>query len=87
MDEVKFKLNYDPNLIEDVIKTHIRNTAKEIIKIRPWKRTIFVHRWAKIEVFPLIYNPYSIYYDRKKTRELLKIHRKEFKILKNKQNE
>lgn len=77
--EVKFKLaDYSDELIEDVIKFHIKKMASEISKIRPWKRSIFVHRWAKIEVFPLIFNPYSAYYDQKETTKQFRKYKKEF---------
>lgn len=78
LEEVKLKLpHHDPELIEDVIKFQIREIAKQIQKIRPWKRRIYIPRWAYIEVFPLCYNAYSLYYHHDETMKLLKKYEKE----------
>lgn len=89
LQEVKSKIkDFEDELIEEVIKFHIRQMALELIKIRPWKRTIYAHCWAKITVFPHIYNQYSIYYNHKETNKLLRKYKKEInKIFKTNKNE
>lgn len=73
LEEVKFKLkDYDNDLIEDVIKFHIRSMAKEITKVRPWERRIYIRKWGYIKVFPFCFNPYSLYYNHSVTMKLLK---------------
>lgn len=73
LNEVKSKLvEYDDDLIEDVIKFHIRQMSEELTKVRPWKRRIYIHAWGYIEVFPHCYNPFSTYYDHNETMKLLK---------------
>lgn len=80
--EVKVKLqDFESDLIEEVIKFHIMKMAMEIIKVRPWKRTIYVHCWARIKVFPSCYNPYSVYYDQKLTAKEFRKYKKEIKQL------
>ena len=87
LNEVKTKLEYD-DLIEDVIKFHIREMSKEVTKVRPWKRRIFINAWAYIEVFPHCFNPYSVYYKHTETMKLLKKFKKQIEtILKITKNE
>ena len=81
------KLPFDGELIEDVIKFHIRKMSEELTKVRPWKRRIYIHSWGYIEVFPYVFNPYSLYYDHQKTMKFIKKYQKEFNILKTKNNE
>ena len=87
VEEVKHKLPFDGELIEDVIKFHIRKMSEELTKVRPWKRRIYIHSWGYIEVFPYVFNPYSLYYDHQKTMKFIKKYQKEFNILKTKNNE
>ena len=87
VEEVKQKLPFDGELIEDVIKFHIRKMSEELTKVRPWKRRIYIHSWGYIEVFPYVFNPYSLYYDHQKTMKFIKKYQKEFNILKTKNNE
>ena len=72
----KQKLPFDGELIEDVIKFHIRKMSEELTKVRPWKRRIYIHSWGYIEVFPYVFNPYSLYYDHQKTMKFIKKYQK-----------
>lgn len=78
MQEVKLKLpQYDNDLIEDVIKFNITKLSEELVKVRPWKRRIYIHRWAYIEIWFLCFNPFSVYFDYTLTKKLLRKFKKE----------
>ena len=77
LEEVKQKLpEYEPGLVEDVIKYHLLKTSEEVSKERPWKRRISIYTWGYIEVFHACYNQFSMYYNKFKTERSLKKHQK-----------
>lgn len=86
VEEVKKRLpDIEPELIEEVIKFHITKMSEEIIKVRPWKRIIYIFGWARIDIWHMCFNPYSAYYNQSRTKKLMTKFKKEVQqILKSK---
>lgn len=78
VEEVKQRLPHlEPELVEQVIKFHIKKMSAEITKVRPWKRIVYIYGWARIDIWHMCYNPYSAYFNLARTKKLLTKFKKE----------
>ena len=78
VEEVKQRLpDIEPELIEEVLKFHIKKTSEEITKVRPWKRIIYIFSWARIDIWHMCFNPYSAYFNQSRTKKAMTKFKKE----------